>query len=131
MLAITCSAVYVVLVFCLPETLRSIVGNGAIYTSSGWITRPRWRQPCVVDPAKFPKPPPPTLLGLIKLLQYPPIVVVSLNSAILFAAYYAMAVTFPRFLEEIYGFTTTEVGVAYLAPGELSNPACGLRQLGS
>ncbi|MCJ1257911.1 Dityrosine transporter 1, partial [Lignoscripta atroalba] len=116
-LAIACFGVYVVLVFCLPETLRSIVGNGATIESSRWITRPRWRQPCVVDPAKFPKPPPPTLLSLVKLLQYPPITIVSLNSAILFAAYYAMAVTFPLFLEGIYGFTTAEVGVAYLAPG--------------
>lgn len=116
-LAITCSAVYIVLVFCLPETLRSIVGNGAFYKDSGWIIRPKWRQSPVVDPAKFPRAPPPTLLGLLKLLRYPPVVVVSLNNAILFAAYYAMNVTYATFLEDIYGFSTTEVGVAYLAPG--------------
>ncbi|ERF73022.1 hypothetical protein EPUS_07116 [Endocarpon pusillum Z07020] len=117
-LAITCSAVYVVLVFCLPETVRSLVGNGTLYKDSSWIVRPKWRQSPVVDPAKFPRPPPPTLLGLLKLLRYPPIVIVSLNSAILFAAYYAMNVTYPTFLEDIYGFSTTEVGVAYLAPGQ-------------
>ena len=85
----------------------------------------------MVDPAKFPKPPPPTLLSLVKLLQYPPITIVSLNSAILFAAYYAMAVTFPLFLEGIYGFTTAEVGVAYLAPGALPYTANDFCPLGS
>ncbi|KAI9765798.1 MAG: Dityrosine transporter 1 [Geoglossum simile] len=116
-LAITCSALYVVLTFCLPETLRSVVGNGAVYADTSLILRPRWRQPCVVDPAEFPKAPPPTLLGLIKLLRYPPVVIVSLNAAILFASYYAMNVTFPHFLEDYYGFSTTGVGVSYLAPG--------------
>lgn len=48
--------------------------------------------------------------------------VVSLNNAILFAAYYAMNVTYATFLEDIYGFSTTEVGVAYLAPGQWAVP---------
>ena len=118
--AITCFAVYLVLLFCLPETLRSIVGNGAVYADSSWIVRPKWRQERVVDPAKFPRPPPPTLLSLLKLLQYPPILIVSLNNALLFAAYYGINVTLPTFLEGKYGFTTTEVGIAYLAPGKQS-----------
>ncbi|KAL8926662.1 MAG: hypothetical protein Q9208_002736 [Pyrenodesmia sp. 3 TL-2023] len=116
-LAITCSAVYVLLQFCLPETLRSIVGNGSLYSETSLVIKPLSRQPPVVDPAKFPRPPPPTLLGLIKLLRYPPIVIVSLNNAMLFAAYYAINVTIPTYLEDDYGFTTTQVGVAYLAPG--------------
>ncbi|KAL8944141.1 MAG: hypothetical protein Q9216_000646 [Gyalolechia sp. 2 TL-2023] len=116
-LAIACSAVYVLVVFCLPETLRSIVGNASCYANTSWIIRPRWRQERVVDPAKFPRPPPPTLLGLIKLLRYPPIVIVSINNALLFGAYYGLNVTLPLFLEDRYGFTTAEVGAAYLAPG--------------
>ncbi|KAL8988999.1 MAG: hypothetical protein Q9177_002015 [Variospora cf. flavescens] len=116
-LAITCSAVYVLLQFCLPETLRSIVGNGSLYSETSLIIKPVFRQPPVVDPAKFPRPPPPTLLGLIKLLRYPPIVIVCLNNAMLFAAYYAVNVTIPTYLEDDYGFTTTQVGVVYLAPG--------------
>ena len=79
--------------------------------------KPKWRQAPVVDPAKFPRPPPPTLLGLIKILRYPPITIVSLNNALLFAAYYAINVTLPQYLEEDYHFTTTEVGVSYMAPG--------------
>ncbi|KAL6720624.1 Dityrosine transporter 1 [Lecanora helva] len=99
------------------ETLRSIVGNGSLYAESSWVIKPKWRQNPVVDPAKYPRPPPPTLLGLLKLLRYSPILIVSLNNALLFAAYYAVNVTLPTYLEDKYDFTTTEVGIAYLAPG--------------
>lgn len=116
-LALSCAALYLLLLFCLPETLRPIVGSGAIYADKGLILTPRWKQPTVVDPAEFPKPPPPTLLSLLKLLRYPPIVVVSLNSALLFAAYYAINVTYSRFLGDVYGFSTTAIGCAFLAPG--------------
>ena len=118
LVAIACSVVYLVLVFCLPETLRSIVGNGAFYANSRWIIVPKWRQSPVVDSKRFPQARRPTLIGLLKLLQYPPIVIVSLNNALLFAAYYAVNVTLPTYLESFYGFTTTEVGLAYLAPGK-------------
>lgn len=118
LLAITCSVVYIILAFCLPETLRSLVGNGSLYANTRWIIKPKWRQSPVVDPAKFPRPPPPTLFGLLKLLHYPPIFIVSFNNALLFAAYYAVNVTLPTYLENDYGFTTTEVGIAYLAPGQ-------------
>lgn len=126
--AITCFAVYVILLFCLPETLRSIVGNGSCYTNESWIIRLKFRQPRVADPTEFPRPPPPTLLGLIKLLRYAPITIVSVNNALLFAAFYGINVTLPRFLEEYYDFTSTEVGVAYLAPGkpDSSSPASSL-----
>lgn len=115
--ALSCAALYVVLLFCLPETLRSVVGSGAIYVDKPLILAPRWKQATAVDPKEYPKPPPPTLLSLLKLLQYPPIVIVSLNSALLFAAYYAINVTYSRFLADDYGFSTTAIGCAYLAPG--------------
>lgn len=114
---ITCSATVLLLLFGLPETLRSIVGNGAIYTDSPLLTWPIWRQKSVVDPTKYPRPPPPTLLGLLKLMRHPPIMIVYLNNSILFAAYYAINVTYSRLLADSYGFSITEVGVAYLAPG--------------
>jgi predicted MFS family arabinose efflux permease len=77
----------------------------------------RWRQPTVVDPKKFANAPPPTIIGLIKLLRYPFIVIASMNSALLFATYYAMNVSSPHILETCYGFSTTDVSIAYLAPG--------------
>lgn len=74
----------------------------------------------MVDPSKFPKPPAPTLIGLLKLLKHAPVLVVSFNNALLFAAYYAMTVTLSRVLQEEYGFSATETGLAYLAPGLLN-----------
>lgn len=117
MIVITCSATVFLLLFGLPETLRSIVGNGAIYADSRLLTWPIWRQKSVVDPTKYPRPPPPTLLGLLRLMRHPPIMIVYLNNSILFAAYYAINVTYSRLLADSYGFSITEVGVAYLAPG--------------
>ncbi|KAI9676078.1 MAG: Dityrosine transporter 1 [Caeruleum heppii] len=117
-LAIASFVIFLLLVFCLPETLRSLVGNGSVYAESSWVTRPQFRQPCVVDSSKFPKPPRPTLIGLFKLLREPPLLFLSLNSALLFAAYYAMNVTLSPFLQTEYGFSAAEAGVAYLAPGE-------------
>ncbi|KAF2201236.1 MFS general substrate transporter [Delitschia confertaspora ATCC 74209] len=116
-LALTCATLYLVLLFCLPETLRSIVGKGHVYKDKPLILVPLFKQPTVVNGDVFPRAPPPTLLGLIKLVRYPPIVVVSINGALLFASYYAINVTISRYLKDQYGFSTTEVGVAYLAPG--------------
>lgn len=50
-------------------------------------------------------------------MRHPPILIVYLNNSILFAAYYAINVTYSRLLADNYDFSITEVGVAYLAPG--------------
>lgn len=50
-------------------------------------------------------------------MRHPPILIVYFNNSILFAAYYAINVTYSRLLADSYGFSITEVGVAYLAPG--------------
>ncbi|KAF4306614.1 hypothetical protein GTA08_BOTSDO04859 [Botryosphaeria dothidea] len=116
-LAIAASVLLLAVIIFLPETLRSIVGTGANYANSPLLIRPKWRQPNVVDHAKFPKPPAPTMLTLLKLLKSLPTVVMSLNGAILFSAYYAMTVTLPYYLENEYHFSPTEVGLACLASG--------------
>ncbi len=108
--------------FGLPETLRSLVGNGAVYADAGWFVKPKLRQEKVVKTpagANMPRPPRPTLKNLAKLLHYIPVPMVAFNGALLFAGYYAVAVTLPRVLELTYGFTTVQVGVAYLCPGTL------------
>ena len=73
-----------------------------------------------MDPSKFPKPPAPTLIGLLKMLHHAPVLVVSFNNALLFAVYYAMNVAFTHILQDEYGFSATETGLAYLAPGSLN-----------
>ena len=51
--------------------------------------------------------------------KYPPNLIVMLSSALVFAAFYAVLVTFPRVFKGRYGFTEAQVGYAYLCPGEL------------
>ncbi|EEP75702.1 conserved hypothetical protein [Uncinocarpus reesii 1704] len=116
-LALTCAPLYVLVLFFLPETLRCLVGNGEIYASSSWFAMPRLRQKPLVDQGRFPKPPKPTVMGFIRLLRYPPHLIVSVNGALSFAGLYAIYVTFPSVWEERYGFSSAEVGYLYLAPG--------------
>lgn len=78
---------------------------------------PRLIQRPVVDPLKYPSSPRPTAKTFLRLLRYPPTFIICFTSGIIFAAYYAIAVTFPSTLKEIYGFNSTEVGLSYLAPG--------------
>ena len=118
-LAITCFPVLVTLTFFVPETLRCLVGNGEVYASrKGIFTMPKLRQEALVDQKKFPRPPKPTPTRLIKPLYYLPSLIVSVNGALLFAGLYAMYVTFPDVWQTRYGFSTREVGYAYLAPGK-------------
>ena len=39
------------------------------------------------------------------------------NGALLFAAFYAVLITFPRVLKEGYDYTEAQIGYAYLSPG--------------
>ena len=105
--------------FCLPETLRCLVGNGDVYASrTRWFEVPHLRQRPLVDGSKFPRPPKPTPGALFRPLKYPPHLIVSINGALLFAGLYAMFITFPDVWANRYSFTNREVGYAYLSPSE-------------
>jgi multidrug resistance protein len=116
-LAISCSMVYILIVLHLPETLRYLVGNGSVFAQTGWVVPLRFRQRQVVDEGRYPRAPRPSPKLYLKVLSYPPIFVVCVTGALLFAAFYAVLVTFPDVLKEVYGFSNAEVGYAYLAPG--------------
>ncbi|KAL4886020.1 major facilitator superfamily domain-containing protein [Aspergillus karnatakaensis] len=116
-LALTCTPVYLAILFLLPETLRCLVGDGSIYASKGWLVRPKFRQEALVDPSKYPKPPKPSLRNWFNLLSQPTQFIVFMNGALSFAGLYLMYVSFPDIWGERYGFSNGEVGVAYLAPG--------------
>ncbi len=107
------------IIFCLPETLRCLVGNGEIHANRRWISAPSFRQSRVVDSKDFPRMPRPNLKSFYRLLQYPPNLIVMISGALLFAAFYSILITFPRALKDIYGFSEAEVGYAYLASGKL------------
>ncbi|KAF2102519.1 MFS general substrate transporter [Rhizodiscina lignyota] len=116
-LAITCTPVYILILFYLPETLRCLVGNGEVLASRGWFVQPQLRQVALVDDSQFPNPPRPTLKTYFKHLSYLPQLIVAFNGALQFAGLYCMYITFPRVWELEYGFSTAEVGYAYLSPG--------------
>jgi MFS family permease len=119
--AMACLPVYCLIIFCLPETLRSLVGNGDVHAGSGWINKPRLRQPPLVDNRRFPRVPRPSPKLYIKLLKFPPNLIVTINGALMFAAFYAMLINFPYALQDVYGFSEAQVGYAYFFPGRLRN----------
>lgn len=108
---------WLLIIFCHPETLRSRVGNGADYAGKSWISWPPTFQSkkAVVTGLKSKVPTPKVF---IQLFCYPPIGIVSCNTALLFASYYCIAVTQPRVLTDIYNWSTTNVGFSYLASGK-------------
>jgi hypothetical protein len=118
-IAIACFPIYCLIIFCLPETLRSLVGNGEVHAESDWIRKPRLRQPQIVDSKKFPRVPRPNPKLYLKLLKYPPNLIVTFSGALMFAAFYAMLINFPHALQDVYGLTEAQIGYAYLCPGRL------------
>lgn len=106
------------IIFMLPETLRYRVGNGKIHHEKSWVLfPPRLASDIVPESERGPKPPKPTLLGYWKLFSYPPIGIVSVNTAILYSTYFAMVVALPHVLEDVYHWSTTEIGAGYVAVG--------------
>lgn len=109
---------WLVILFSLPETLRARVGNGAIDREEGVIFfPPRPFSKLAPESERGPPPPRPTLTGFWRLFRYPPIGVVSFNTAILYAAYFSIAVELPTALEEVYHWSSSAVGAGYLAVG--------------
>ncbi len=116
-LAIASFCLWSLILFCLPETLRNRVGDGSIYAGKSWVFWPSFRSPVVEQGG--PKSPRPTPKVFWKLFTYPPIGIVSFNTAVLFASYYCIAVTQPRVLTVRYKWDATAVGLSYLASGKL------------
>ncbi|KAF2269135.1 MFS general substrate transporter [Lojkania enalia] len=118
-LALACAPVYFMIVFMLPETLRSLVGNGQALANQPWFSIPKLPIKPVegLDGSKFSKPPRPTFKKFYQLLQYPPYLIVSVNGALQFAGLYVIYITFPKVWQVKFGFSTAEVGYAFLVPG--------------
>ncbi|KAL1656139.1 Dityrosine transporter 1 [Didymella pomorum] len=115
-LALLCLPVYCAILFCMPETLRSLVGNGAAVAHQPWFSIPKLRTKPSTD-IKGPKIPRPSFRKFLQLLKYPPHLIVSFNGAFQFAGLYGMYISFPTVLKKTYNWSTAEVSYAYLAPG--------------
>jgi MFS family permease len=118
-LTVTCLPVYLVIVFCMPETLRSLVGNGTALANQPWFQIPKSLRTKPCTDAKVPKAPRPSISKFMRLLRYPPHLIVSFNGAFQFAGLYGMYISFPTIwgTEEGYNWSTTKVGYAYLPSG--------------
>ncbi|PSN66443.1 MFS general substrate transporter [Corynespora cassiicola Philippines] len=116
-LSITCFPVYLLILFGLPETLRGLVGDGSVWSeTSSWIVKPKLCQEQVVNSSRYPRAPPPTIKGLIKILIWVPNLIVTLIGGFNFAGLYCIYLVFPRVWQVNYGFSGNETGYAYLAP---------------
>lgn len=103
--------------FFLPETMRFLVGNGESFAGR-WIMMPRLRQPKVVPHSSlYPKPPKPSVKGYWVLLQNKAVFICSFNSALLFASFYALSISFATVLSGQYKFTDVQTSVSYICPG--------------
>ncbi|KAB8231253.1 major facilitator superfamily domain-containing protein [Aspergillus alliaceus] len=117
-LAILAAVLWLVMLLFQPETLRARVGNGKLYSDEGWILWPPSPFSCLApEPERGPPPPKPTLKGYWRLFTYPPIGIVSVNTAILYSSYFGIAVQLPTALEEVYHWSSTQVGGGYVAVG--------------
>ncbi|KAF6819743.1 putative dityrosine transporter [Colletotrichum sojae] len=117
-LAISGFVLWLVILFSLPETLRARVGNGKLYSELGVVfLPPRWSSPLAPESERGPAPPKPTLLGYWKLFSYPPIGIVTFNTAMLYSTYFAIAVQLPTELTERYNWSTAGIGAGFLAVG--------------
>lgn len=65
----------------------------------------------------YPKPMKPGLIVYWSMVKFPPIIITSMTTALLFANYYAFSVTFSHFLQNDYNFSQFETGLAYICPG--------------
>jgi hypothetical protein len=106
------------IVFMLPETLRYRMGNCQKFSESSWILfPPRFSYAPVDEKQRGPAPPKPSIKGYWMLFSYPPIGIVSINTAILYSTYFCIAVQLPTTLTKVYHWSIPAVGAAYLAIG--------------
>ncbi|KAK7712984.1 Dityrosine transporter 1 [Botryosphaeria dothidea] len=113
-LAITVFPIYVAIQLWLPETLRTLVGNGESQCHYGLLKVQPFRQKnkdgnVPAQPSRW--------RVFWALLVYPPNLIIITSTALLFAGLYAILVDFTRLWLDNYGWSEAEAGYAYLCPG--------------
>ncbi|KAF2488465.1 MFS general substrate transporter [Lophium mytilinum] len=107
---------YILSFLCIPETLRPIVGNGALYSSRPLLPVPLFHHE-TADPRLYPPHKPSQPLHDLRAGLTPHKLAVMVNNALLFGTYYAINVTLCRTLTHQYRFTPIQIGAAYTAKG--------------
>ncbi|KAK9447305.1 major facilitator superfamily domain-containing protein [Limtongia smithiae] len=127
-LVIAASVLIVVLILFLPETNRSLVGDGSIYpptivNNSLYITmRSHFKHipaPRRADdkPRRFMPKMTMKFLDALKLLGEPDVVVVLIPNALHYTTWFMILTAQSTLLSNEYNFTTAKIGYSYLASG--------------
>ncbi|VDB85273.1 unnamed protein product [Peniophora sp. CBMAI 1063] len=106
----------VVMILVLPETLRSIVGNGSVRPPAFW----RPLIPVVGRSLEYSdtKPPPKPLRNPFVLFTYLDVLALLLFNGVLYAVFYGVTATISELFQTAYpSLNETEVGLCYLAIG--------------
>ncbi|EFW99959.1 isoflavone reductase family protein [Grosmannia clavigera kw1407] len=101
LLAVLAAALLLLAGLSLPETARSIVGNGSEQPVSVWWRTP-WR--------------PANAITSFRILFYPDAAAVLWTVAAPYAVYYTMQVAIPTIFADIYGYDELQIGLVFL-PG--------------
>lgn len=101
----------------MPETLRSMVGNGS-------IPAPRWNRALIPAigrrtlSASSIRPPPRPVPNPFLLFTRPDLVLILLSMGFVYAAFYAVTATLSSLFSQHYSFLSeTEIGLCFLAAG--------------
>lgn len=112
-LAILGGVVYLVILWVLPETSRTMVGNG-----EGILITPLMVPKVWYDKRLAPRMPPPVTIRLIfQILSFPPVVICAVTSGLLFSTFYGVVVMFGQVLADVYHINRVGVSLLYLVPG--------------
>lgn len=102
--------------FFLPETLRTLVGNGSDSTQNIFIPfSPRTKNETVVElPATSKRP---GFMLYLRLCWNRPVLLCAFSGGLAFSCFYAVTVSYSEVLTNIYDFSILHVCLAYFAPG--------------
>ncbi|OJD31397.1 major facilitator superfamily transporter [Diplodia corticola] len=114
-LAIACFPIYAAIQLWLPETLRTLVGNGESQRHHPLLKVQPFRQKR--EDGKTAPSQPSRVRVFWALLVYPPNLIIIASTALLFAGLYAILVDFTRLWVHVYGWSEAQAGYAYLCPG--------------
>ncbi|KAG2218881.1 hypothetical protein INT45_003948 [Circinella minor] len=106
--------------FFVPETLRSLVGNGSIYanpTPSQWIKQKLSKENTRKPKAQRPHKKIPNFLEPFLVLRYPDICISLVINGLFTAIMYCFMTTTPTHFTTIYGLNELQVGLCYLPYG--------------
>ncbi|KAK6460077.1 multidrug resistance transporter [Scheffersomyces coipomensis] len=109
-------------IFLLPETNRSIVGNGSIAPTNilniaPILALPRYKKRMTNDISTKRERPPADVLEVYKIFLKKEVFITLLPAAFQFATWTMSLTTLSTSLEQRYGLSVIHIGLCYLAPG--------------